>query len=79
MNTSIALPRWIRLLRRFARMRSHLREWEYGTCKDRRARRNRRTGAVQFVLWDAGEQGHRNDYWHNFDSYWWDLFLPNLR
>lgn len=38
--------------------------YEYGQCHERRARRNRLTGDVEFVLWKAGEQGHTEDYWH---------------
>lgn len=52
-------------------------DWIYGTCKDRPARKHRTKGNVQFVLWKAGEQGHKEDYWHNFDPYWWNLFIPN--
>lgn len=51
-----------------------IRIWEHGRCRDRPARRDRITGEVQFVLWKAGEQGHQQDYWHRFDSYWWDQF-----
>lgn len=57
--------------------------WQYGTLhvptldKPTIARRHRRTGAVQFVLWKAGEQGHRDDYWHPFDKSNWELFVPN--
>lgn len=52
-------------------------EWEYGTFRDgKRARRNTKTGAVQFVMWMAGEQGHSEDYWINSDSSWWSTFVP---
>lgn len=51
--------------------------WEYGTCRDRKARRHNKNGNVQFVLWKAGEQGHKEDWWHDFDSFWWPEFnLP---
>lgn len=53
---------------------SHKRRWEYGACRGLKARRNRHTGEVQFVLWKAGERGHVEDYWHNFNSYWWPVF-----
>ena len=53
----------------------HIQEYEYGYVKQTRARRNRFTGEVQFVLWKAGEQGHNEDYWHKFDSSWWPLFI----
>jgi hypothetical protein len=51
--------------------------WIYGTCHDRPARKHKIYGNVQFVLWKAGEQGHKEDYWHNFDSSWWNSFTPS--
>lgn len=56
-------------------------KYEYGTAytNNRRARRNKKTGAVQFIMWKAGEQGHEVDYWINFDSYWWDTFVPDQK
>lgn len=48
----------------------------YGRVEGRVARKNRKTGAVQFVLWKAGEQGHAEDYWHNMDPSRWSLFTP---
>lgn len=50
--------------------------WEYGTCRNRKARRHKTKGNVQFVLWEAGEQHYTEDYWHNFDSSWWTEFKP---
>lgn len=68
-----------RLVMRYRKWR-HNREWEYGTCEPEPgtgvARRHRRKGNVQFVLWKAGEQGHTEDYWHDFDSSWWPSFKP---
>ena len=52
--------------------------YEYGTCGDGPARRNRLTGEVQFVLWKAGEQGHTEDYWHKFGAGWEKQFKPNI-
>ncbi|OIR11010.1 hypothetical protein GALL_71810 [mine drainage metagenome] len=49
-------------------------EWEYGQVEGRRARRHRNNGNVQFVLWEAGSQGHHEDFWHDFDPSWWPLF-----
>ena len=51
-------------------------EWEHGTAgnNNQTARRNRKLGNVQFVLWKAGEQGHSEDYWHDFDRSWWPTF-----
>ena len=53
--------------------------WEYGTCgnHNRVARKHRLYGNVQFVLWKAGEQNHKKDYWHNFDESWWKTFKNN--
>lgn len=41
-------------------------QWVYGTCNNRPARKHRKNGNVQFVLWKAGEHGHKEDFWHNF-------------
>lgn len=51
--------------------------YEYGFVKDRVARKNKTTQKVQFVLWKAGEQGHKEDYWYNFNGYWWSYFKLN--
>ncbi len=48
--------------------------WIYGLCNERPARKHRKNGNVQMKLWKAGEQGHTEDYWHNFDSSWWPGF-----
>lgn len=53
--------------------------WIYGECNDLPARKHRKKGNVQFVLWKAGEQGHKEDYWHNMDSSWWDGFKENKK
>jgi len=50
-------------------------KWEYGTCKNQFARRHKYKKNVQFILWKAGEQGHKNDFWHNFDNSWWTQFI----
>jgi hypothetical protein len=50
-------------------------DYEHGMCIGRPARRRRKTGEVQFVLWKAGQQGHTNDYWHRFDESWWPCFV----
>lgn len=50
--------------------------WVYGTCRGHVARRHRRTGEVEFVLWKAGEHGHSVDFWIGMDPYWWDQFVP---
>ncbi len=52
--------------------------YEFGTVtvtgKAMPCRKNRITGAVSFILWKKGEQGHNKDYWINMDSYWWSKF-----
>lgn len=48
--------------------------WIYGTCNNIQARKNRIKGNVQFVLWKAGEQGHLEHFWHDFDHSWWKDF-----
>lgn len=52
-------------------------KFEYGTLNGRNARRNTATGHVQYVLWVAGEQGHAQDCWHDFDATWWPQFVPS--
>ena len=52
-------------------------EYEYGVFRyGQRARRDKSSGAVQFVLFKAGEQGHIEDCWYDSDSSWWDTFTP---
>lgn len=58
----------------FLKMKEQKQEWEYGTCNGTAARRHIKNKNVQFVLWKAGEQGHKEDCWHNFDSSWWEGF-----
>ena len=51
-------------------------KYEYGTAGNtkRVARRHIIKKNVQFLLWKAGEQGHKIDYWTDFDNSWWDTF-----
>ena len=49
-------------------------EWDFGFCGGAEARKHKKHGNVQFVLWKAGEQGHEKDFWHDFDKSWWTLF-----
>ncbi len=53
--------------------------WEYGVCGSNRARRHIKNRNVQFVLWEAGEQGYKENYWHNFDSSWWPEFKLTIK
>ncbi len=55
---------------------SSLDEWEYGMCNGRKARRHRDNGNVQFILWNAGEYGHKEDFWHDLHTSWWPNFKP---
>ena len=50
-------------------------EWEYGTCDGSPARRHKANKNVQFILWKAGEEGHKEDFWHNLDSSYWNSFV----
>ena len=58
-------------------------EWEYGTVKmdefgnETIVRRKGRK--IQFVLWKAGEQGHKEDYWHDMGPGWLEKFRPSER
>lgn len=71
----LALPGLLDVLPEI-RLRESSDPWEYGTCNNRLSRRHKKTGAVQFILWEAGEQGHDTDFWINFDSSWWTNFIP---
>ena len=54
--------------------------YEYGTCNGIRARRNKSTGHVQFVIFKVGDQryadgvGHLTNKWTDFDKSWWSGF-----
>lgn len=56
-------------------------EWEYGRCNGSKARRHKKNGNVQFILWPKGSQkevdgvGHLEDKWFDFDRSHW----PNFR
>ena len=50
-------------------------EWEHGTISNgSKARRHTKTGEVQFLLWKAGEQGHKDGFWHKVGSGWEETF-----
>jgi len=61
---------------RYKRWR-YSRTWEHGYAGPSMspARRHRKKGNVQFVLWPAGEQGHEEDFWYDLDSSWWPTFI----
>jgi hypothetical protein len=50
--------------------------WDYGACNGLPARRHIFKRNVQFVLWKAGQHGHKYDFWIDFDSSWWSWFVP---
>ncbi len=52
-------------------------EWEPGTCKGSRARRHRTTGAVEVVLWKAGERAQASDFWIALYPTHWAAFIPD--
>lgn len=52
--------------------------WEYGTCNGIEVRKHKTEGNVQMILWNKGEQGYDEDYWHNLDKSYWKEFVPNI-
>ncbi len=52
--------------------------WIYGKCNNLPARKHIIKGNVQMKLFKAGEHGHKEDYWHDFDSSWWLKFKPDI-
>lgn len=58
-------------------------DWEYGYVGARNARKHKKNGNVQFVLWRVGDQkevdgiGHTEEKWHDFDKSWWNQFIPD--
>lgn len=71
----------------FARWRQNHpkpRNWIYGTLhkpgeapSNRPCRQCPKTGEVQFILWWAGQQGHKEHYWHATHRYWWPHFVAH--
>ena len=41
------------------------------------ARLDTKTGCAQFILWKAGEQNHKEDFWHDMGDGWENHFKPN--
>ena len=61
----------------------HKPAWEYGVAgalidpdNPTPKRRDKLTGEVQFILWDACEQGHENDFWYPMNPTLWPTFIP---
>lgn len=54
--------------------------FEYGRIGNGlRARRNRFTGEVQFLLWKAGEQGHDSDFYQCVGAGWEQSFRVDAK
>lgn len=49
-------------------------KYEYGEIRGKVSRRNLKNGEVQFILWRAGEHGHKDHYWHRYDPTHWVHF-----
>lgn len=52
--------------------------YEYGTCNDGPARRNRKTGEVQFVLRESAYNDGK-DHWHRMGDGWETKFIPEKK
>lgn len=51
--------------------------WQYGQISGGRiARKHVENGNVQFILWNRGEQGYKESYWHDQHPSWWPEFIP---
>ena len=52
--------------------------YTHGTIpgKPGKYRRNNKNGDAEFVLWEAGQQGHKKPFWHRMGSGWIDRFVP---
>lgn len=55
--------------------------YQPGTIFGRPARRDRRTGAIEFVLHPKGKRVgdyvYAEDWWCGFNPYWWKDFKPD--
>lgn len=47
----------------------------YGTINGQLSRINRKTKDAEFILWSAGEQGHKVDFWHEYGDGHKTLFI----
>ena len=45
------------------------------TYRDGKYRLNTKTGDLEFELWEAGEQGHKNPFWHRMGGGWIEGFI----
>lgn len=51
------------------------RQYVYGLCNGIKARKHKKAGNVQFILWKAGEMNNQDPIWHDFDSSHWHNFI----
>lgn len=58
------------------RKKPELKKYEYGTIDGSIRRRCVATGVVEFILWPAGQLGHKDDFWHPCDRSYWNEFKP---
>lgn len=74
------LTKWV-LLKKLVEIKKKSDIWEYGKLKgERYARRHKKKGNVQFIIFHKGDQknvdgvGHLSHKWINADSTWWGDF-----
>jgi len=48
----------------------------YDMTDNKPLRMNRKTTAVEFILWEKGEQGHEDMFWYRMDRSHWIKFKP---
>lgn len=46
-----------------------------GEPRSGRYRKVEKSGDVEFVLWEAGEHGHKTPFWHRMGSGWSESFI----
>lgn len=68
------------LLRQLVDIRKQSDIWEYGKLNNLYARRHKKKGNVQFIIFHKGDQkyvdgiGHKSHKWIDFNSTWWKNF-----
>lgn len=62
-------------------LKQHMQLYSYGYCHRpqdgrviRPVRYNHKTKRFQFILWEAGQQGHKENFWHDL-AYGWELYF----
>lgn len=72
-----------RVIEQWLHDRSHAARYTYGHAMNPDgsihcpARLDKKDGRAYFVLWKAGEQGHKTDYWHVM-GYGWEKSFQSL-